>query len=65
MKIYTYGFGELDLLGEDEEYKYSRGYSDAETDDAFYIVGEANPGDECVEVREREDGTLFAVIVQF
>lgn len=65
MKIYTYGFGELELLTEDEEYKYSRGYNDAETDDASYIVGESDPGDDVVEVREREDGSLFAVMVQF
>lgn len=63
MKIYTYGFGELELLTENEEYKYSRGYNDAETDDASYIVGEAEEGDPLVEVRERADGTLFAVLV--
>ena len=45
MKIFTYGFGEMELLGEDEEYKYSRGFNDAETDDASYIVGEAEEGD--------------------
>lgn len=65
MKIYTYGFGDLELLTEDEEYKFSKGFSDAETDDASYIVGEAEEGDDVVEVREREDGTLFAIITQF
>ena len=63
LKIYTYGFGELELLTEDEEYKYSKGLVDAETDDASYIVGEAEEGDPLVEVRERADGTLFAVLV--
>lgn len=65
LKIYTYGFGELELLTEDEPYKYSKGLVDAETDDASYIVGESEPGDDVVEVRERADGSLFAVIVQF
>ena len=65
LKIYTYGFGELELLGEDEEYKYSKGLVDAETCDASYIVGESEPGDDVVEVRERADGSLFAVMVQF
>lgn len=63
MKIYTYGFGDLELLTEDEEYKFSKGFSDAETDDASYIVGEAEEGDKLMEVRERADGTLFAVLV--
>lgn len=26
MKIYTYGFGDLELLTEDEEYKFSKGF---------------------------------------
>lgn len=65
MKIFTYGFGELELLSEEEEYKYSKGYNDAETDDASYIVGEAEEGDKLVEVRERADGTLFAVLVDY
>lgn len=65
MKIFTYGFGELELLSEEEEYKYSKGYSDAETDDVSYIVGEAEEGDKLVEVRERADGTLFAVLVDY
>lgn len=65
MKVYTYGFGELELLSEDEEYKFSKGFNDAETDDASYIVGEAEDGDKLVEVRERADGTLFAVLVDY
>lgn len=63
MKANTYGYGTLDLLTEEEEYKYSKGYNDAEINGITYAVGESETTGKLVEVREREDGTLFAVLV--
>lgn len=58
----TYGFGTLEILSDDEEYKYSKGYNDAEIDGVIYAVGECEETGVLVEVREREDGTLFSVV---
>lgn len=64
MKKYanTYGFGKLEILTDDEEYKYTKSYNDAEIDGVTYAVGECEETGILVEVREREDGSLFAVI---
>ncbi len=63
IKVNTYGFGWLDLLTENEEYKYTKGYNDAEIDGVTYAVGESEKTGKLVEVREREDKTLFAVLI--
>lgn len=63
MKANTYGYGEMDLLNEEESYKYVKGYDDAEIDGVTYAVGESEETGKIVEVREREDGSLFAVLL--
>lgn len=65
MKKYadTYGFGKLELLTDDEPYKYTKGYNDARIDGVIYAVGECEETGKIVEVRKREDGTLFAVLL--
>lgn len=64
MKRYadTYGYGKLEILTDDEEYRYSKGYNDATIDGVIYAVGECEEAGILVEVREREDGSLFAVL---
>lgn len=59
----TYGYGALELADDTEEYKLSRGYNDGEINGVTYAVGDYEQTGKMIEVREREDGTLFAVLV--
>ena len=63
MKAYTYGHGLLDLLTDEEPYKYTKGYNDAEIDGVTYAVGKLEETGKLVEIREREDKSLFAVLL--
>lgn len=64
MKKYadTYGYGKLEILTDDEEYRYSKGYNDATIDGVIYTVAECEETHVLVEVRERKDGSLFTVV---
>jgi hypothetical protein len=63
MKADTYGYGLLELLTDNEPYEYSKGYNDAVIEGVTYSVGESEETGKLVEVRERKDGSLFAVLV--
>ena len=62
-EAYTFGYGVLPVHSEEEDFLYAE-YNDAKICGKVFAVGESEETGILVEVRERDDGTRYAVIVE-